>query len=214
MCAVVMIVMNEICEQPFQMALSPPCDPGGLVGSFQPNAPPLRFAKDSRTKFARVGWPSTEPHTLRPRCTSSPDQRSGTWDSIDTEMLPQLLDDPRTRRMPGDIEMQDAPPIVADDEEPVEHAERDVGTAKKSIAAIASRWLRRNASQRLTGSGFLGARFIQREIVLSETSKPSVERAMNAWCSPGLVLGNHPEDQLPHFLRRRPSPGPRPGFGD
>ena len=50
-------------------------------------------------------------------------------------------------------------------------------TAKKSIAAIASRWLRRNASQRLTGSGFLGARFIQREIVLSETSKPSMRSA-------------------------------------
>ena len=32
-----------------------------------------------------------------------------------------------------------------------------VGTVKKSIAAIASRRLRRNASQRLAGSGFLGA---------------------------------------------------------
>jgi hypothetical protein len=35
-------------------------------------------------------------------------------------------------------------------------------------------WLRRKASQRLAGSGALGARFIQREIVLSETSKPSM----------------------------------------
>ena len=49
-----------------------------------------------------------------------------------------------------------------------------VGTEKKSIAAIASRWLRRKASQRFAGSGFLGARFIQREIVRSETSKPSL----------------------------------------
>src|SRR5260370_10342234 len=49
-----------------------------------------------------------------------------------------------------------------------------VGTAKKSIAAIASRWFRRKASQRLAGSGSLGARFIQREIVLSQKSKPSM----------------------------------------
>ena len=49
-----------------------------------------------------------------------------------------------------------------------------VGTVKKSIAAIASRWFRRKASHRLAGSGSRGARHIQREIVRSETSKPSM----------------------------------------
>src|SRR6266853_6666470 len=49
-----------------------------------------------------------------------------------------------------------------------------VGTVKKSMAAIASRWFRRKASQRLAQSGSLGARFIQREMVLSESSKPSM----------------------------------------
>jgi len=49
-----------------------------------------------------------------------------------------------------------------------------VGTVNKSMAAIASRWFRRKASQRLAGSGSLGARFIQREMVLSERSKPSM----------------------------------------
>jgi len=48
---------------------------------------------------------------------------------------------------------------------------------KKSIAAIASRWLRRNASQRLAGSGSRGARRIQREMVRSETSKPSMRNS-------------------------------------
>ena len=48
-----------------------------------------------------------------------------------------------------------------------------VGTVKKSIAEIASRWLRRKANHRLPGSGSLGARFIQREIVRSEMSNPS-----------------------------------------
>ena len=42
------------------------------------------------------------------------------------------------------------------------------------MAAIASVWFRRKASQRWAGSGSLGARFIQREIVLSQRSKPSI----------------------------------------
>src|SRR5215469_6078384 len=39
---------------------------------------------------------------------------------------------------------------------------------------MASLWLRRKVSQRLAGSGFVETRFIQREMVLSETSKPSI----------------------------------------
>jgi hypothetical protein len=37
-----------------------------------------------------------------------------------------------------DVEMQDAPAIVADDKEAVEDAEGDRGQVKKSMAAIAS----------------------------------------------------------------------------
>ena len=46
-----------------------------------------------------------------------------------------------------------------------------VGTVKKSIAAMASRWFLRNVSHRFTGSGSLGARRIHRETLLSETWK-------------------------------------------
>jgi hypothetical protein len=42
--------------------------------------------------------------------------------------------------------MQNPSPVVIDHEEAVENAEVSVGTVKKSIAAIASRWLRRNTS--------------------------------------------------------------------
>src|SRR5260370_31671686 len=48
------------------------------------------------------------------------------------------------------------------------------GTVKEYIATMGSRWFRRKASQRLDGSRSLGVRFIQREIVLSESSKPSM----------------------------------------
>ena len=86
----------------------------------------------------------------------------------------QLLNDPQAGRVLRGVEVHDPPPTVADDEEAVEHTEGDRWNLKKSIAAIASRWFRKNASQRLAGSGSLGARFIQRETVLSERSKPSI----------------------------------------
>ena len=39
--------------------------------------------------------------------------------------FPQLLHNPQARRMPCHVEMQDAPPIMADDEEAVEHPKRE-----------------------------------------------------------------------------------------
>jgi hypothetical protein len=51
---------------------------------------------------------------------------------------------------------------------------RIVGTVKKSIAAMASQWFRRKASQRFPRSGFLGTRFIHLETVRSEMSNPSM----------------------------------------
>jgi hypothetical protein len=39
--------------------------------------------------------------------------------------LPQLLDDPAARRMLRDVDVQDAPPIMTDDKEAVERAERN-----------------------------------------------------------------------------------------
>ena len=54
-----------------------------------------------------------------------------------------------------------------------EHTRRAIASGGVH-SAIASRWFRRKASQRLTRSGSFGARFIQRETVLSESSKPSM----------------------------------------
>jgi hypothetical protein len=75
------------------------------------------------------------------------------------------------------------------------------GTAKKSIAAMASRGLRRNVSQRLTGSGFLGARFMQRIIVLSETAKPNMRSSPWMRGAPRRVLDDHLEDQPANLFR-------------
>jgi hypothetical protein len=49
-----------------------------------------------------------------------------------------------------------------------------VGTVKKSIAAITSRWLFRKVDQRFADTGLLGTFRIQRKTVLSEMSKLSI----------------------------------------
>ena len=63
-----------------------------------------------------------------------------------------------------------------------------VGTVKKSIAAMASRWFLRNVSQRFTRSASFGARRIHRETLLIETQLEQF--AVNTRCSPGGILGN------------------------
>ena len=47
------------------------------------------------------------------------------------ESLAQLLNDPTARGMPRDIEVQYASPTMVDDEEAVEHAERDRGDGEE-----------------------------------------------------------------------------------
>jgi hypothetical protein len=59
--------------------------------------------------------------------------------------LAQLLDDPTARRMLRDVDVQDASTVVTDDEEAVEHAERDrchrdPETICKSLKAPADKW--------------------------------------------------------------------------
>jgi hypothetical protein len=65
------------------------------------------------------------------------DQKS--WSRPKRKRLPQLLDDPTARRMLRDVEVQDTPAIVADEQEAIKRIPKViVGTVKKSMAAIAS----------------------------------------------------------------------------
>ena len=77
---------------------------------------------------------------------------------------------------------------MTDDEEAESTPNVIVGTVKKSIAAIASRWFLRKARQRLAGSESLGACFIQREIVRSEMSKPSMSSSPWVRGAPQVVF--------------------------
>ena len=72
--------------------------------------------------------------------------------------LVQLQCDPERIGIAGRVEEKDSTTVVTDDEKAVHNAEVRVGTVKKSIAAIASRWFRKKVSHRFAGSGGLGAR--------------------------------------------------------
>lgn len=117
------------------------------------------------------------------------------------EGLPQLLNDPVTRWMPGDIKVQDMPPIVADDEEAVQQAECCRGNREeihcrngftvipqKSEPTPARFWLPRRSSHP-AGDRSLGNIETEHE-----------KLAMDARRTPGRVLRDHAKDQIPHFL--------------
>lgn len=64
------------------------------------------------------------------------------------ECFAQLLRDPVAGQVRCDAEVQDAPAVVGNDKKAIEDVNVIVGTVKKSMAAMPSRWLRRNANQR------------------------------------------------------------------
>jgi len=70
-------------------------------------------------------------------CVPVENQISGS--SIVRKGLAQLLHRPCARQVFGYVEVQDATAIMDDDKEAVEHAKGELGTVKKSIAAMASR---------------------------------------------------------------------------
>jgi hypothetical protein len=66
--------------------------------------------------------------------------------------FPQLLHYPGAIRVFRDIEMEDPAAGVFDDEKQYKTRNVRVGTVKKSVAVMTSRWLRRKAHQRLRAS--------------------------------------------------------------
>jgi hypothetical protein len=127
----------------------------------------------------------------------------------------QLLDDPQACRMLCDVEVQDAPTIVADDEEAVEHTERN-------------RWPgedvhRRNRFPMVSKEGeptFGRVRISRRSAhpardrSLGEIKTEQEEFSVYPRRSPGWILGNHPENQISNLFREPSPPCRLSGPGD
>src|SRR6266566_604606 len=88
--------------------------------------------------------------------------------------LPQLLDDPTTRRTLGDVKVQDAPPLMADDEETVEHPERDRWHHEEIHGRNRFPMVSKEGQPALGRLRISRRSFHPTEMVLSESSKPSM----------------------------------------
>jgi len=215
--AVLVVVADILREQPLEMAFVHGDDMVQKVSSaafhppFRHTILPGTFKRSSNRTYLQStnGYGNLQPVLRVPVEDEEPRSRSK------RKRLPQLLDDPQARRMPGDVEMQDASTIVADDEKALEDAECDRWHGEEvhrgnSFAVVPQKrkpalgWLRvPRRSFHPTGDRSLRDIKTQHE-----------KLAMDARCSPGWVLGNHPEDQLADFSRRLPSSNPRPHSGD
>jgi hypothetical protein len=131
------------------------------------------------------------------------------------EGLAQLLHDPTTGGMPRNIEMDDTPTTVTDDEEIVEKIESDCwhceevhgGNGFSMIAQKGEPAFRRlRISWRFAhpaGNGSFG-----------NIETEHQELTVNPRRAPGRVLGHHTEDEIPYFFGNPPPPGHSPSPGD
>jgi len=121
----------------------------------------------------------------------------------------------RTGFTPRDIEMQDAPTIVTDDEKAIEHAEGDRRNSEEvhrgnRSPVIAEKGKPALGQLRISRCPFHPTRDRSLRNIKTEHEK----LAMNAWRSPRWVLNNHPENQFSNFVRCLSSPDGPPDFGD
>src|ERR1700687_3150152 len=103
-----------------------------------------------------------------------------------------------------DVSVQDVPPIMTDDEEAVEHAERNRWHSEEIHGRTRFPMVSKE------GQPALGpVRISRRSLhpagdVLSESSKPSIRSSpMYPRRSPGGILNDHTEDQFASLLRCR-----------
>ena len=97
--------------------------------------------------------------------------------------------------MPGDIEVDDAPAVVADDEEAVQEVEGEGGNGEEvhgrdGFAMITKKCPPTLGRLRISGCASHPAG----DGAFGNLKAQHAEFAMNAWSTPGCVLGNHLEN--------------------
>src|ERR1019366_8147796 len=115
--------------------------------------------------------------------------------------FPQLLHNPGARRMARDVEVQDAPAIMANNEEAIEETEGDRRNGEEihgrhGFAMIAEKC--RPPPSRFWVPG--GPLHPAGDASLRDMEAQHQKFAMNAGSPPGGVLSYHAEDQVPDFL--------------
>src|ERR1039458_7533640 len=117
------------------------------------------------------------------------------------ERLAQLLNDPGARWMPRHVEVKDAPPVMRNNEEAVERAERECWHGEEvhrrnRFAMVIDEChppLRQfGISRRLSHPAQHGA--------LRDVEAKHFQFSVNARCTPGGIFGDHAEDEVAQFL--------------
>jgi hypothetical protein len=113
------------------------------------------------------------------------------------EGFSQLLNNPQARRVPRDVEMQNAPTVVADDKKAAEHTEGDCWHGEEvhrrnGFSMVAQE--RKPAFRRLG----ISRRFADptRDGSLGSVEAGHDKFTMNPRCSPRRIFGDHPENQI------------------
>ncbi len=137
------------------------------------------------------------------------------WSGFKWKCFSQLLDDPQACRMLCDIEVQDAPTIVTDNEKAIERAESDRRNSKEvhrgnRFPVITEKGKPALGWLRLSRCPFHPPRDRSLRDIKTEHEK----FAMDAWRSPRWVLNDHPEYQFLNLLRRLSSSGGPLDLGD
>jgi len=127
--------------------------------------------------------------------------------------LAELLDDPRTGRMPGDIAVKNTTPVVRDNEEAIEHAEGQRRHGEEVHRGDSLTVITQESSPSLCRLG-ISRRFSHptQYRSLRDIESEYLQLAVNARPSPHRVLRDHAEDELAQFLVDAPSSraGPMP----
>ena len=215
--AVVVIVVDIISEQPFQMASVHRNDVIQQVSSaaFDSTLRDPVLPRTLERGLNRIYLHGS--HSCRNfqavLGVTIKDQESGS--QVEREGLPQLLNNPPAGGMFRDIEMQDTPSVVADNEEAVEYAEGD--RRDREEVHRSNRFTMVAQEREPSLGGFRISRCSAHPTRNSSFGNVEAEHekfTMNPRRAPCRILGNHSEDRFPNFFRRRPSPGARPDFRD
>jgi len=215
--AIIVVVANVFGEQPLQMAFVHRDD---MVQQIMPAAldPPFRHAILPRTlercpDRSHVQGSNGHGNLKSVFAVSIKYQKTGS--RSERECLPQLLNDPEACRMFGHVEVQDAPTIVTDHEEAVDHAEGDRRHREEVHRGNRFAMVPEEGHPSLRGLG-ISRRSLHPpgDRSLRDMKTEHEQFAVDAWRSPRRILTNHSKDQLAHCLWSGPSPDLPPHFRD
>ena len=177
MCPVLMVVKQVRRHQPFEMAL---IEDDRMVRRNQASATPhpaLSNAVLPRTEKGRSSWLAAHVPHRRNHLGSKLRVAVESQESVRLLVGPcfsQLLFNPKCTGISRHIEMQDLPPVVADDKKQYRTPNVSVGTVEEIHCSNCLAMFLRNVNQRFTESRSLRSSLDPSRDTPSESSKPSL----------------------------------------